>query len=426
MTREDAHASHADRRVLNVPGMRILLWHGYLLGGTGSNVYARSIAREWSRAGHDVTVVSQEPDPEAYDLPGVRFVRPDIGGLLPVFVLDRYEGLEARLLQDLSQAEWERYVEANAAALRELGPADLVFANHVLPGGAVGAASGLPFAVKAHGSELEYSMRGNAQLSAWGRGALASAQAVFVGSGHIRAVLEDVVGHVDHVHEVPPGVDVEQFRPEPREQALQHLLEESRRDPSNPGNASERLPDDANADRLAEFLRGDELTVLYFGKLLRNKGVHLLLEALAGLDARAVIVGFGDYRSELEAMAGPRALFTGPLEHRHLVHLIPLADVTVVPSIFPEAFGMVAAEAAAGGSIPLVARHSGLAEIAEALGPELTSFENGSVADLRAKLEQLLATSPQERAELARRARLVAVERWSWAHVADRLLEPFT
>jgi glycosyltransferase involved in cell wall biosynthesis len=124
-------------------------------------------------------------------------------------------------------------------------------------------------------------------------------------------------------------------------------------------------------------------------------------------------------------MAGPNVLFTGPLEHRHLVHLVPLADVTVVPSIFPEAFGMVAAEAAAGGSIPLVARHSGLAEIAEALGPELTSFESGNVADLRAKLERLLALSPPERDELAQHARQVAEERWSWAHVADRLLEPF-
>jgi glycosyltransferase involved in cell wall biosynthesis len=77
-------------------------------------------------------------------------------------------------------------------------------------------------------------------------------------------------------------------------------------------------------------------------------------------------------------MAGPNVLFTGTLEHRHLVHLIALADVTVVPSIFPETFGMVAAEAAAGGSIPLVARHSGLAEIAEALGSDLTSFDTAT------------------------------------------------
>jgi glycosyltransferase involved in cell wall biosynthesis len=408
--------------------MRILLWHGYLLGGTGSNVYTRSIAREWSRAGHDVTVVSQEPHPEVYDLAGARTVRPDIGGPLPVFVLDRYEGLEARLLQDLSREERERYVEANAAVLRELGPADLVFANHVLLGGPVGAASGLPFAVKAHGSELEYSMRGNDELSAWGREALASARAVFVGSEHIRDVLEDVVGHVDRVHVVPPGVDVDEFQPEPRDEALQRLIEESRRDPPNPGNASERLPDEGNAERLAEFLRGDEPTVLYFGKLLRNKGVHLLLEVLRKVEARVVIVGFGDYRPELEEMAGSRTLFTGPLEHRHLVHLIPLADVTVVPSIFPEAFGMVAAEAAAGGSLPLVARHSGLAEVAAAL-EEVgvpAGFESGNAADLAEKLRWLLARPAEERAELTARARRVAEERWSWAHVADRLLQPFT
>jgi glycosyltransferase involved in cell wall biosynthesis len=408
--------------------MRILLWHGYLLGGTGSNVYTRAIAREWSRAGHDVVVVSQEPNPELYDLGGAHTVRPDIGTVLPVFVLDRYEGLEPKLLQDTPPDERATFVEANAAVLRELAPADLVFANHVLLGGPVGAATGLPYAVKAHGSELEYSMRGNDELARWGRDSLASARAVFVGSAHIRDVLEDVVGHVDRVYEVPPGVDVAEFRLEARDEALAKLLEESGRDRPNPGNANERLPDEGNADRLRAFLADDGPTVLYFGKLLRNKGVHLLLEALERIDARAVIVGFGDYREELEAMAGPDTLFTGPLEHRHLVHLVPLADVTVVPSIFPEAFGMVAAEAAAGGSLPLVARHSGLAEIADALEAVgvPAAFESGNVDDLVEKLESLLQHSPSERQQLARRARHVAEERWSWASVADRLLQPFT
>src|SRR5438132_987080 len=221
--------------------MRILLWHGYLLGGTGSNVYTRALVHEWSRAGHEVVVFSQEPHAEAYDL---------------------------------------------------------------------GAA----------------------------------------------------VGHVDRGHEVPPGVDVDEFRPRPRAEALAGLLEEARRDPPNPGNARERLPDEGNEARLEAFLAGDGPTVVYFGKLLYNKGVHVLLEALRGLDVRAVIVGFGDYRRELEVAAPKRTLFTGPLEHRHLVHLLPLADVAVVPSIFPEAFGMVAAEAAAAGCPALVARHSAPAD----------------------------------------------------------------
>jgi glycosyltransferase involved in cell wall biosynthesis len=411
--------------------VKILLWHGYLLGGTGSNVYTRALAREWSEAGHDVVVVCQEPHPEQYDLAGARVVRPNIGGVLPVFVVDRYEGLEPKLLQNCTRVELDRYVTLNATAICAQAPVDFVFANHVLLGGAVGWASGLPFTVKAHGSELEYSMRGNPELQAWAREVLPGARAVFVGSEHIRTVLEEVVGHVDRVFEVPPGVDVDEFQPEDRTTALEALLAEARADAPNPRNAQERLPDEENAERLAAFFASEEPTIVYFGKLLYNKGVHVLLDALRELDARAVIVGFGDYREELERTAPSRTLFTGPLEHRHLVHLLPLADVTVVPSIFPEAFGMVAAEAAAAGSPPLVARHSGLAEIAEGLEAEypterrhLASFANGDVGDLVTKLDELLSLSPSARAELGAAARRAAVQHWSWSSVASRLLEP--
>ncbi len=412
--------------------MRILLWHGYLLGGTGSNVYTRALAREWSRAGHDVTVFCQEPHPERFDVAGADVVRPDVGGLLPVFVLDRYEGYEVKLLQDTTPGERQAWVEANAAALRERLPADLVFCNHVLLGGPVGAATGARYAVKAHGSELEYSMRGDPELQAWGREALAGADVVYVGSQHIREVLEEVVGHVDRVVEVPPGVDVDEWRLRTRGEALAGLVAEARLDPPNPGNREERRPDEGNAERLAAFLADEAPTVVYFGKLLFNKGVHVLLEALEHVDARAVIVGFGDYRRQLEELAGPRTLFTGPLEHRHLVHLLALADATVVPSIFPEAFGMVAAEAAAAGSPPLVARHSGLAEIAAGLEHEypvhlrhFASFRTGDAADLAAKLNELLTLPPADREALREAARRAAVERWSWAGVAVRLLEPF-
>jgi glycosyltransferase involved in cell wall biosynthesis len=407
--------------------VRILLWHGYLLSGTGSNVYTQALTREWSRAGHDVTVFSQELHPERFDLAGARVVRPEIGGVLPVFVLDRYEGLEPKLLQDTTREERERFVEANAAALRQHLPADVVFTNHVLLGGPVGTATGAPYRVKAHGSELEYSMRGNGELAAWGRESLRAAEATYVGSEHIRRVLEEIVGHVDRVHEVPPGVDVDEFRPEARDRALAALLEESSADAPNPGNAIERHPDEGNAERLAEWFASDEPTVLYFGKLLYNKGVHVLFDALRDVGARALIVGFGDYREELERIAPARTLFTGPLEHRHLRHLVPLCEVTVVPSIFPEAFGMVAAEAAAGGSLPLVARHSGLAEIADGLEAAYdapSSFESGNADDLARKLRELLALPEDERRQLAEAARRAVVERWSWARVAARLLEP--
>ena len=413
--------------------MRVSLWHGYLLGGTGSNVYTRALAREWSRAGHDVTVVCQERASEQYDLGGARVIVPELPGrLLPVFVIDRYPGLEPRLLQDLTAGERAAYVAANAEVLRGL-PGDLVFVNHVLLGGPVGEASGAPFRVKAHGSELEYSMRGRPELERWGRETLAAAEATFVGSEHIRAVLETVVGHVDRVHTVPPGVDVDDFRLQDRATALADLLAEAEADPPNPGRRDERLPDEGNAERLRAFFSSDEPTVVYFGKLIEQKGVQLLLAAMQHVPARLVVVGFGPYRPVLESAAPPRTLFTGPLEHRHLVHLLPLADVTVVPSVFPEAFGMVAAEAAAAGSPPLVARHSGLAEVAAGLEqayPEplrhLASFTPGDVDDLTQKLEELVALPASEREALGAAARRVVVDRWSWRSVAARLLAPLS
>jgi glycosyltransferase involved in cell wall biosynthesis len=410
--------------------VRILLWHGYLLGGTGSNVYTRALARAWARGGHDVTVFCQEPHPERYDLGTARVVRPDIAGPLPVFVLDRYEDAEPRLLQDLSPAERDRFVERNAAAVREHLPADALLTNHVLLGGPVGAAVGIPFGVKAHGSELEFSMRGRPELGAWGRASLDAARVVYAGSEHIRGVLGEVVGagdYLDRVRVVPPGVDVDELRPEPRDVALARLLEECRRDARRSG---ERDPDPGNAERLQRFLAGGGPTVVYVGKLSAEKGVGLLIDALADVDARAVVVGFGPARAELEARAaGRRVLFTGPLEHRHLAHLWALADASVTPSVFPEAFGMVAAEAASCGSPPLVARHSGLAEVAEGLAAEyppalahLAGFESGNVQDLAGKLRELLELPAEDRGRLAAAARRAAVARWSWDHVAAAIL----
>ena len=414
--------------------MRIIIWHGYLLGGTGSNVYTRSLARAWSNQGHEVVVLCQEPHPEEYDVGRAQVVRPRLNGQLPVFVLDRYADATPVLLPQMDPAERDDFVAVNAAAIREHLPADFVLANHVLLGGPVAAAAGAPALVKAHGSELEFAIRGNDELSAWANQVLAEAQAVVAGSEHIVGVLEDVVGrgeYTDRVHVIPPGVDIDALRPQDRDAALAALLRECERDdataPTSPQD--DRRPDPGNAPRLAEFFRDDQPTVLYAGKLSKEKGVSLLLKALGRIDARAVIVGFGPERASLEAAADPqRVLFTGALEHRHLAHLWALADVSVTPSVFPEAFGMVAAEAAACGSPPLVAKHSGLAEIAAPLRaaypPEhrhLTTFKSGDAVDLAEKLTHLLSLDAASWARLSAAARQTAVEQWSWTSVADRL-----
>jgi glycosyltransferase involved in cell wall biosynthesis len=90
---------------------------------------------------------------------------------------------------------------------------------------------------------------------------------------------------------------------------------------------------------------------------------------------------------------------------------------------------MVAAEAAAAGVPPLVADHSGLAEVAAGIAAEyppalrhLTSFENGDAAMLHDRIAELLALSAADRRDLGLAARRAVEERWSWTRVAERLL----
>jgi glycosyltransferase involved in cell wall biosynthesis len=396
--------------------VRLILWHGYLLEGTGSNIYTQHIARAWGRLGHDVCVICQQRRPGRFDLgPRVRVVRPDIGPLLPVFVLDRYEGVEARHVADFTVAELDRYTTANVAAIAaELrdGPVDLVFANHALMGGPVAAAAcgeETPYAVKVHGSELEYAIRGRPALAGMARESLAGAAAVFAGSSHIVAVTEELLGEGGYRHAlriVPPGVDTDEFAP--GRGSLEELA---------------RLLADSGA---AAGLAGLGRFVLYFGKLMRQKGVHLLLDAwrdvgLRHPGVRLVVVGFGDARAELEAQAPPGVVFTGAMDHAQLQRLVPLADAVVVPSVLPEAFGMVAAEAASCGVIPIVSDHSGLAEVAAGLGEAGVTFD-GSAANLAARLDALLGLPAPERRRLGALAREAVVAQWSWERIARRLL----
>ena len=102
-----------------------------------------------------------------------------------------------------------------------------------------------------------------------------------------------------------------------------------------------------------------------------------------------------------------------------------------MPSTFPEAFGMVAVEAAACGTLPVSAGHSGMLEVSRQLQaglPEevgaLTSFpvEPGAVEAIAARLNAWLALPEAER-EAARVALVETVARlWSWEGVARGVL----
>jgi glycosyltransferase involved in cell wall biosynthesis len=127
-----------------------------------------------------------------------------------------------------------------------------------------------------------------------------------------------------------------------------------------------------------------------------------------------------------------RVILTGLLEHDELADVLPLCEAMVVPSTFPEAFGMVAVEAAACGALPISAAHSGLAEVSHVLGRglpererELISFplEQGVVRSIATRLTDYLSATAEQRD--ATRAALVqtVTDCYSWEGIARGVIE---
>jgi glycosyltransferase involved in cell wall biosynthesis len=504
--------------------VRILIFHGYLLGGTGSNVYNARLAEALVGLGHEVHLLSQDRHPQEHPfvdavgdwdggvlrvrpLHGAASVRctvyrPDIGGLLPVYVADRYEGIEARTFAECSDEEVERYIAANVAAVSELVARvrpEVALANHLVMGPVILAralAGEVPYAVKIHGSALEYTVKPQPErfLRPASEG-LHGASAILVGSRHTAESLWQALGGEDLAGRTrlgPPGVDIERFAPRDEAAAMaavDALAEHLKASRAHPASSSAFARDDGAAAAALERLDpAHDRLVAFVGKLIVSKGVDLLIAAWPLVlervpRARLVVVGFGAYRRGLErliealdggelgkareiALAGrmlespssephplghllafldglqgnarerylqaARALseavvLTGRLDHEELAELLPACEALVVPSTFPESFGMVAAEAAACGVLPVSAAHSGLADVSDALAravPEPAAgwlsfpLDDDAVGALAACLVGWLTAAPALR--LRTRAGLVSTvrERWSWDGVA--------
>jgi glycosyltransferase involved in cell wall biosynthesis len=473
--------------------VRVLIFHAYLLRGTGSNVYNASLCRALVGLGHEVHLLCQ--DRAAAGRRGRLTVEvPDIGGVLPVYVADRYEGFEVVPFPELDDERLERYLEANVEAVRAAAARfepDVALANHLVMGPAIlarGLEGEVPYAVKVHGSALEYTVRPHPQrFLPYAREGLRGATGVLVGSRHTAESLWEVVGDPGLPGKTrlgPPGVDVHAFRPRPPTEAGAELERLAERLAAGEAASWGGAEDAAQALRSLDPRRNR--IVSYVGKLIVSKGVDLLLTAwplvVADVpDARLCVVGFGTYREALERMvaslargdlddlreiaargreleggppgrlpylagfldavgedyrgaarrAAERVHFTGRLEHEDLPALLPACEAQVVPSTFPESFGMVAAEAAACGVLPLSASHSGLAEVTAALAPAvderlrpLLSFDRGpgAVEEIARKLVRWLRLEPGERraarGALARAARA----RYGWESVAEGVI----
>jgi glycosyltransferase involved in cell wall biosynthesis len=337
--------------------VHVLIFHGYLLRGTGSNVYNASLVQALAGMGHEVDLLCQDGDAAELEWvdavggwergelrveevrecphPGkVTVYRPDIGGLLPVYVADRYEGFEVKTFPELTDAELDRYLDANVAAVRDVvaaaGRPDAALANHLIMGPAILARTGLTYAIKVHGSDLSYTVRPHPErFVPYAREGTDAAAGILAGSSHTAQDLFETVpdpGLRERTRLGPPGVDVHRFRPRPRSEAMEALLGLAGRLGAERDSETEEADSfgrdgPAIATALRAWAEGDP-RVLFVGKLLVNKGVDLLAAAwplihrerlAAGARApRLLFVGFGGYEPGLRALVG--ALDGGNLE----------------------------------------------------------------------------------------------------------------
>ncbi len=554
--------------------MNIAVVHGYWLRGTGSNIYVRNLVRELCRAGHQVSLFCQEDQPEEADFVNRRvdfagpeaeqqvlwerttdypgfcsLYRPDLQGVLPVYVYDDYPGYRVQTLAGMDRQEIDRYLEQNRRALVAAwvqNPPALVLSQHtvmqpVYAGRALDSVAFCRQVTVVHGSCLHFAVKESCLVEEYAREAINRSNAlVFVSSHSQREFLEhfaDVPELADKTRVVPAGVDVECFQPlqngKPCKERLETLeglvqkgpwpvtgrsaqdrrelaaaLQQRPRDlASTLEQARKRMPnlapDQDTGERLLELPLPEGPALLFFGKYLWTKGLQLLVTAAPLLwarwpDASIVLVGYGSLRPYLEALvaaldSGDRELFgrllreanvlvpaggeemvpywkpllealeseswsqeyfqaargraaerlilTGYLDHRCLRQLLPCMDVAVLPSLFPEAFGLVAVESLAAGVMPLVTDHSGLGEVWrrcwQDLAPDLegAGLSRGTrglalhanlvfeLAEQAAGFLQTWRSLPREQQlELRQRAHQVALENYAWSRVARELV----
>ena len=237
----------------------ICLLHGYLLEGSGSNLWTRCVVEALCMQGETVHLVCQEPYPERYDsiaeayryhLDGsveVIFTRavpyagrcimhkPQLGDTLPVYVWDKYDEYPHVVpMINLPDEAIEEYIARNAAVVQrvvEEHEITAMHANHAVLMSVVAqrvrASTGVPYAIMPHGSALEYAVKPDPRFKALATSAFTDAGHIFVHGEEMRTRVEKALPDVpDLAHKfsvLPLGVHTAQFEPVPRERRREKM-----------------------------------------------------------------------------------------------------------------------------------------------------------------------------------------------------------
>ena len=228
----------------------LCILHGYLLEGSGSNLWTRCVVESLCMEGHTVQLVCQEPYPERYDCiaevvryhedgrieqvftrdvpyPGKCIMhKPQLGQTLPVYVWDKYDEFANVVpMINLSDAEIESYIERNAAVVQRIVEergVTAIHANHAVLMSVVAQRvrerTGVPYAIMPHGSALEYAVKPDARFLTYATSAFSDAGHIFVHGEEMRSrvatILPGVTDLDDKFSVLPLGVHTAQFAPE--------------------------------------------------------------------------------------------------------------------------------------------------------------------------------------------------------------------
>jgi glycosyltransferase involved in cell wall biosynthesis len=237
----------------------ICLLHGWLLEGSGSNLWTRSIVTALARSGETVHLVCQENHPDRYEaiaeayrhkldgsvetrlqrdtaFPGKCVLhQPELGETLPVFVKDKYEEFNRVVpMIELPDDEIESYIERNVdVVLRIVREHEIaaIHANHVVlmavVAQRVSRETGVPYAIMPHGSGIEYAVKKDERFRRYASSALAESRRIFVIGSEMRtrvsAVFADQPGIQSKFVELHLGVDGSQFEPVMKSQRIDNI-----------------------------------------------------------------------------------------------------------------------------------------------------------------------------------------------------------
>jgi len=375
--------------------LRILYLQTFPLYGSGSGTYARYLAREIAKK-HKVAMVC----PDNRELKNVKIYPIK----MPFYVAftGHPEWKNCRLYKDISNREilqiYKSFLNHAVEAVEDFKP-NIIHVHHAFPfswaARFIKSTYQIPYVISIHGSELPTAQKDKRYI-ALTMDALRKAKRIIPNSYYTRDWMLKVFGdeYRDQIRVIPGGVDINRFKKT---------------------NASE-------IDKMFN-IKGEKV-VVFAGKLTAYKGVKYLVKAAKKIKGKVLILGDGPERKNLEKMVKEEKInnvkFLGHLGSNtdFLVKFYSRANVFVAPSIWDEPLGLVILEAMACETPVIVTRKGGI-PLAVKDGQNGLFIRPRNSNDIVEKIN-LLLTNENLRNKMAKKARQIAEEKFSWETIGKR------